>query len=696
MPVEEKTPDKVPLATALQPLFDWSPPEIKVNSVKSKSKGSTKVDKLKEESKSKMHTGSTGTRPPKFYDMHLHKRLRLKEIVLAPDMLQKLTSLCDERVSASSPIDSATVGEIQQDWDDTIFEKNEVKEMMAKITDEATLVRYYKHFVGEIITQAVSLILFGHFTELDGPGTSKAILKWCEGTVESGSGQTRAIADAFVQSRAQEAAEVPDLSKETKEAFQLVQSFQLNNIIPKEFKNTVAGFYTLEHMHKIVGPFRYTACQDVEDGQKDALCGQPKHLHRDAYGQLIVTGRGTSPDGEAVEHFASSGRTCRETGKQKPTVEKPCHEHCEHVAQQGWAEAVANDSTFLFFSCGNVEYIGIRDRANQILYISERIDLRNLKLSYAKIMLGLCIAAFEDAVDRARRFAQVLDKKSLTFSEIVEKPKLYLENSPVAIARAESINLAAESSESLAKLNQDLLRDLTSRKCITLRLHGATIGIFRISPNDDHWIFSRVTADGEPKVFKTKPAGRSSEMDVFLGYEKQIPHSSKVFEVYLAQRWKDESGRFFTHPNSLIMKVAIAQKDIEALIKEYLHYCDMKRRGVPGILNQYGLYSCRQDTRTKCFILLLEHGGPSLLTHAKRFAHIGAHRRTYEQALDKFWKQRYIHGSILPEHILMKVKTHSVSVISLAQSVYRGTRKQLKVDKEYLAVALGGSLEYIA
>ncbi|KAK0231420.1 hypothetical protein IW262DRAFT_481743 [Armillaria fumosa] len=76
------------------------------------------------------------------------------------------------------------------------------------------------------------------------------------------------------------------------------------------------------------------------------------------------------------------------------------------IIQQVWAEAVNVDATFVVLNAGNREFIGIRDRKLQRLYLSPLIDLddpSSLPAGYFKIHAGLQIAAVLDAIERAKR-----------------------------------------------------------------------------------------------------------------------------------------------------------------------------------------------------------------------------------------------------------------------------------------------------
>lgn len=76
------------------------------------------------------------------------------------------------------------------------------------------------------------------------------------------------------------------------------------------------------------------------------------------------------------------------------------------IIQQIWAEAVNIDATFMVLNAGSREFIGIRDRQLQRLYLSPLIDLDNpgsLPAGYFEIHTGLRIAALHDVIQRAKR-----------------------------------------------------------------------------------------------------------------------------------------------------------------------------------------------------------------------------------------------------------------------------------------------------
>ncbi len=60
---------------------------------------------------------------------------------------------------------------------------------------------------------------------------------------------------------------------------------------------------------------------------------------------------------------------------------------------------VKNDATFLVLSCGNIDMIAARNRAERVLYLGDPIF--TTKPGYIQMLVGLSIASIRDAIDRA-------------------------------------------------------------------------------------------------------------------------------------------------------------------------------------------------------------------------------------------------------------------------------------------------------
>lgn len=71
---------------------------------------------------------------------------------------------------------------------------------------------------------------------------------------------------------------------------------------------------------------------------------------------------------------------------------------------KAWAQATHADCSIIVLQSGNHEFIGIRHRRTQTLYISDPIEPHACKEpAYGKLHVGLYMAAVQDAIDRERQ-----------------------------------------------------------------------------------------------------------------------------------------------------------------------------------------------------------------------------------------------------------------------------------------------------
>jgi len=65
---------------------------------------------------------------------------------------------------------------------------------------------------------------------------------------------------------------------------------------------------------------------------------------------------------------------------------------------------VRSDSTIIVLNSGNYEFVGVRHRETQTLYISDIINPSTCKApAYGKLHIGIYIAAIQDAISRMKR-----------------------------------------------------------------------------------------------------------------------------------------------------------------------------------------------------------------------------------------------------------------------------------------------------
>ena len=78
---------------------------------------------------------------------------------------------------------------------------------------------------------------------------------------------------------------------------------------------------------------------------------------------------------------------------------------------KAWAQAVRHDATHIIIQSGNSEYVCVRHRATQTLYVSDLIDVPNYP-GYAKLHTGIYLTALLDAIQRVAPMDDNVDSSS--------------------------------------------------------------------------------------------------------------------------------------------------------------------------------------------------------------------------------------------------------------------------------------------
>jgi len=219
------------------------------------------------------HVNSDKTRPPAFFDMHLHKNLRLEKIVFLRHLPKVLSEVCDDLLKNISDDDPREAPSL-------IFPDQE-----RKVKNEETLAMEYNAYVAP--HQAVaSQLLFNT------PGADDVLLL----KVKSKDQRQTAIADSFLYLNP------PcdgSLSKEHQGNIDLLEKYQLQNILVYEFKSLLCGPDVVEALKTFGGDFTWCTCQERSfEDEPSPRCSNK--IHR-INGRPMATGRKTGPDSAMVK-----------------------------------------------------------------------------------------------------------------------------------------------------------------------------------------------------------------------------------------------------------------------------------------------------------------------------------------------------------------------------------------------------------
>ncbi|KAJ3502354.1 hypothetical protein NLJ89_g8927 [Agrocybe chaxingu] len=313
-----------------------------------------------------------------------------------------------------------------------------------------------------------------------------------------------------------------------------------------------------------------------------------------------------------------------EESQQSQTSEES--DKCERIAQQGWAEAVINDATFIVFSSGNNEIHGVRHRASQTLYLSSRIDIANARgPAYGKLHTGLMLAGYRDALNRAIQLDRIVKLPKAIQPHLFSKLRFH----PLDPYHKSMPGTDPATSSGGGNIKKRLVDQIYDGERTTMLL-SPPLGM------SGYPLKRRCFLKDAP------PAGRPSGAIAKMHFALHKAITNKVFNVSLNQIEIRTGPRYAAN---FIMKLPVAK---------YL---------VPI----YGLFDCSGE-EDNLWALLMEDVGLSfsrLNVQRQGFAQFTENAYKFRTALSALHEAGYRHGSLDHHHLMMN-KSCSVFFISLA------------------------------
>ncbi|KAJ7155873.1 hypothetical protein C8R46DRAFT_434921 [Mycena filopes] len=353
-------------------------------------------------------TTNQGTRGPRHYDTHLDADLILKWVEYLPGNTDLLSILCkavDESLGAKHlmSITFPSVADLQG-WHDA-----------REVSSEAEIAAFYRKTTGSVASQVAS----GLALEADPDDVWPSLFEF---TTVSGGSRGGAIPDGFLTMNRLQLRTAKGQSGAS--GNRLIETLSDSHICNRtlavwEFKNLDAGgFPVMEEIGRIATIdrlFHWTTCDSASTCTNSAQHYMPGSLH-----EVRVTGdrMGCDADCDALKVQPTEDDSKPES---QPNLSQSQPESLDdfsqqdashvdgaglkarHILQQVWAQAVKHDTTYLVIHSGNYEYIGLRHRATQTLYLSQLIypakcaDIGG----YVKLHTGLYLSAIKDAESRA-------------------------------------------------------------------------------------------------------------------------------------------------------------------------------------------------------------------------------------------------------------------------------------------------------
>ncbi|KAJ3515652.1 hypothetical protein NLJ89_g1620 [Agrocybe chaxingu] len=641
--------------------------------------------------KSTSHTPSTGTRQPKYYDMHLAPPLRLERIVVLPDLPELISGVCDKYLENfdASPIPLATFPKYKEQGD----ERGKIR----KISNEKTLQARYAEESGQWCPMVASALAFNL------KSWNEDIFKF---TLKASTQQAHAKADGFMHIQDQQ------LGPEVSRKVDLIRKHNLNHPVIWEFKSlTVGDFRRMRALTRIEGQFHWQTC-NILDKHK-LKCGHKDHAKGNRYS---VTGRlKTSPDATCTErllagskHFSAdegspnafrggvdddledssddeaecSGSDHSDDGewedvetvtprhasssirksKTRSNAVQKRKQPAKHKSkksskrrdayaaiQQGWTQAVINDATIIVFNAGKYEIHGIRHRTRKTLYLSSVIEVETeTNPAHGKLHTALYLAGYEDALDRACQLEEI------SRASVNDQPLLFkLAVTDTGLPNVEGI----QDHWSEMQIREIMVKQLCSSSDVHINLPSdlSPIG----SPE-----YRPLKAITDAKASVSKGEGLVFEVAKCL--------QGKVWAVSLTQSiatQEDMTAVPVHYSTPFVMKFAQSDQELDTLKQEYDIYRTLASEPVaPYICQAHGLFDWSHEG-SMLWGLLLDCGGDTLKTLTKKERTTQAFKENmaqFEKALTALHASGYQHNNLNHDHILMNESGH-VFFVSLGQ-----------------------------
>lgn len=262
-------------------------------------------------------------------------------------------------------------------------------------------------------------------------------------------------------------------------------------------------------------------------------------------------------------------------------------------------EAVQSDTTLVVIQSGNFEFIGIRHRASQTLYLTELLDVPNsasqtdtnprTRPPYAKVHTGLYIAAVRDAVSRALQISEY-EARNVPFPYVgdaedtpdVEAHVAYNKPKEVCLHRRSSILSSSQNSYTQWFMVQ----------------HEVSMSVRFYDGDHPH----------PPARFLREPSDLDSNI---IPFQKFDDPSTTILVTFGNQRMGmvfEAKVGLYGHPliPEAIVKFAVGHSSWPRLEREYHTCLDLTKRGVKGIVSTLGLY---ENEKQGIKVLVMEDGG---------------------------------------------------------------------------------------
>ncbi|KAJ7654623.1 hypothetical protein DFH06DRAFT_1474522 [Mycena polygramma] len=381
-----------------------------------------------------------------------------------------------------------------------------------------------------------------------------------------------------------------------------------------------------------------------------ALRGQPLAPRRSAR-LRDIPGPGTRGKAKSTR-TRNPGRVRTEEARVIPAVPllPTADRSTEDFLQHGWNESVIEDSTFIVFTNGVFERIGIRHRESQTLFLSDLISVSRCDPPYGRVHIGLYITAYRDAVNRYLQIRVAGNIPATESSHRVTRSNTAKRESP-EIHESDTLRGRKKTKVSPQSSIERLFKEGSTRHLLLVRLE---YGIYNsITPSS----FLRSGPSLFPDVFP-KPPRRSKAsyapteyVTVTLGPVLNSGATGVIHQAALELNTRD--GQVLTQ--NIVVKLALHSDQQERMRHEFSVYKRLAASKVSGIPKIFGLFD---DIEGAASLMIMNHCGRSLaqthLLEDKTNVHVSAaEKAAFLAVIDAIHKAGVRHRDMRSPNLLL-------------------------------------------
>ncbi|KAJ6615495.1 hypothetical protein B0H10DRAFT_2435433 [Mycena sp. CBHHK59/15] len=281
----------------------------------------------------------------------------------------------------------------------------------------------------------------------------------------------------------------------------------------------------------------------------------------------------------------------------------------EEFLQHGWNQAVHEDSSFIIYTNGNTERIGIRHRETQTLFLSDIIYAPKCNPAYVRVHVGLYISAFRDNVDR---YTQMMANGTLPTTSVAEDTLPATERDKKR--RNVDVDVPAGLPKKKKRANADT--DLPSSiERVFTEASSRNLMLVRLSYGNYNSVNPSSFIRRGPTLFPTilpPPPGKPQNsytanqyFTVTVGPEISTGATGAVHDALLEVKTK--TGDVLTQ--SVVIKLAFYPEQRQRMQNEFVAYERLAASNVTGVPAILGIFD---DVDGTANTLIMNHCGESL------------------------------------------------------------------------------------